>query len=432
MKKSGLVLLGIFVFQIHLIKAQEAVSLQDCYQDALLSHPFAREKEIQKKLWEIRDQNIATAWYPEINAGANFLYNTNIADLSDALDAIPVPGISDNIGSMPHDQYKFTIDLSQVIWDGGATKNRRELEVLGLQLSEQEIETELYKVREKVNNTFFGLILLKRQKELLNNYLDLFKNRISSMESAINNGMMLPGDKNSILAEQLKLKQQLTETEIKISALCEILSDLTGKIIIPETELLLPDISPERDPEIKRPELLGLDFRIKQLEAGKSLIKSNRMPKAFGFATLGYGSPPGNNFFTDEFGSYAVVGAGISWEILDWNNSKREKQKIDLNKTLIGNRKSDLEDNINRALLNKYSEIQAYKAMLESDRELISLRKSISSTSESQFNNGSITSTEYLSVLNLEKEAILSQNIHQVNLIKSQVEYLNISGNEIK
>ncbi len=432
MKNLRLVLLTIFIIHAPFIEAQETVTLQSCYQDALLAHPFAGEKQIQQELWQIKDQNIVSSWYPGISAGANILYNTNIVNLSDALSEIPIPGIPDNIGGMPHDQYRATLDINQVIWDGGAIKNSRELEEASLQLSEQEIEIELYKVREKVNSTFFGLILLKRQKELLNIYLVLFENKISNIESAIENGIMLPSDKNSILAEQIKLRQQIKETEIRISAYCEILSDLTAKDIQSDTELILPDLSVKKNQDINRPELMGLDFRIRQLEAGKSLIKSSRMPKAFGFATLGYGSPPGNDFFNDEFGTYAIVGAGISWKIFDWNNSKRDRQKIELNKTLLGNRKTDLEENISRALLNKYSEIESYASMLVTDMELINLRKSISSASESQFNNGSITSTEYLSVLNLEKEAILSQNIHQVNYIKSQVEYLNISGNEIK
>ncbi len=432
MKNLRIVLLIIFIIPSSFLEAQDAVTLQSCYENALLVHPFAIEKQMQHELWQIKDQNIATSWYPNINAGANIIYNTNIVNLSDALSEIPIPGIPDDIGGMPHDQYKLTLDINQVIWDGGAIKNTRKLEEVSLQLSEQEVETELYKVREMVNGTFFGLILLKRQKELLGNYLDLFENKVSSIESAIENGMMLNSDKSSVVAEQIRLRQQVKETEIKISALCEVLSDLTGKNIDPDTEIILPELSVTKDQDLNRPELQSFDFRIQQLEAGKSLIKSSRMPKAFGFATLGYGSPPGNDFFTDEFGTYAVFGAGISWKILDWNNSKRDRQKIEINKTLLSNRKTDLEENLNRALLNKYSEIQAYSSMLETDRELIDLRKSITLTGESQFKNGSITSTEYLSIVNLEKEAILSQNIHQVNLIKSQVEYLNISGNEIK
>ena len=36
------------------------------------------------------------------------------------------------------------------------------------------------------------------------------------------------------------------------------------------------------------------------------------MPKAFGFATLGYGNPPGSNFFKDEFAPYYILGQGLN------------------------------------------------------------------------------------------------------------------------
>ncbi len=58
------------------------------------------------------------------------------------------------------------------------------------------------------------------------------------------------------------------------------------------------------------------------------------MPKAFGFARVGYGNPPGNNFFRDEFASYYILGAGIKWNIVDWNKAKNEKQVMCLQQNL--------------------------------------------------------------------------------------------------
>ena len=39
-----------------------------------------------------------------------------------------------------------------------------------------------------------------------------------------------------------------------------------------------------------------------------SLSQSKRMPKAFGFATLGYGNPPGQDFFKITLIPYYIVG----------------------------------------------------------------------------------------------------------------------------
>ncbi len=72
------------------------------------------------------------------------------------------------------------------------------------------------------------------------------------------------------------------------------------------------------------------------------VIESKRMPKAFGFATLGYGNPPGSNFFKNEFAPYYIVGASIKWNIFDWNKAKNEKQIISFQENILENRKNDL------------------------------------------------------------------------------------------
>lgn len=415
-----------------MIRAQESVSLSDCYKAAREIHPLSGQKNLEMELWQLSDKNLSTGWYPSIDAGANIMYNTSVTDMNTIIGSLPIPGLPDDIGGMPHDQYKLTLDVNQLIWDGGAIKNSRVYEEKSRLINEQDIEIELYKIRENVNSVFFSLILLQRQEKLLTLYLELIDSKLKSTESAIENGLLLATARSSIAAEKIKLKQEIDGTNIKIIALCNLLSDLTGVEINPISKLLIPDPEISREKLLSRPELLALDLRIDKLEAGKALLQSSRMPKAFGFATLGYGNPPGSDFFSDEFGAYALVGAGLKWNIFDWNKSKRNKQKIDLSKTIISNRKSNIEDSFERALINKYAEIKSLKLTLESDKELIELRKSITLTSESQFNNGTITSTEYMTIMNLEKEAILSSTIHKVNYAKSRVEYLNISGEEIK
>jgi outer membrane protein TolC len=70
--------------------------------------------------------------------------------------------------------------------------------------------------------------------------------------------------------------------------------------------------------------------------------------------------------------------------------------------------------------------------MLESDSELITLRKRITAASESQYQNGTITATEYLNQLTAERQAVLNYELHKINLVLAKVEYLNISGKDIE
>ena len=371
-------------------------------------------------------------WLPTLDANGSLIYNSSVVDLSGVLGSLPIPGIANAIKPLPNEQYKITLDINQVIYDGGAIKGARALEKADLSINEKQTETDLYKLRGQINGYYFNLLLLARQKELLNNYLEIIKKRIASMQSAVNNGVIIKSDVDVLTSEKINIEQQLAENEIRKSSLIKILSDLTGNKIEASTELILPSISGELSNELSRPELQLFDLRKEQLAAGMKVIESKRLPKAIGFATLGYGNPPGSNFFKNEFAPYYVLGASIKWNIFDWNKAKNEKQIISFQQGILDNRKNDLTDNLKRLLEAKNSEIESLKALIDRDSELITLRKKITASAESQYQNGIITATEYLNELNTERQAMINYEIHKINLSMARIEYLNISGKEIE
>ncbi|HCC69551.1 MAG TPA: hypothetical protein DEQ09_00125 [Bacteroidales bacterium] len=431
MKKSILILIIIFSCN-RITSAQQMITLPACYENATLKHPQAGDKNMYQNLWQLKQDNISSQWYPDIEAGANALYNSNVADLGESFESAPIPGLADNLPSMPHDQYKLTVDINQVIYDGGVIKNSLRLEDVGLEVNKQEVEVELYRIREQVNNYYFTFLLLHKQRDQLNIFLQTIIEQVLNLESGIRNGVVLPSDREVLRAEKIKLEQQVAEIEIKINSTAAVLSDLTGMDIAYDTEAVVPDPVIDYDAILSRPELNVLDLKKQQLEAGRSMIKSERMPKAFAFATLGYGKPAGNDFFSDSFGPYYIVGAGIKWKITDWKKSQRQQQIIDINKSIISSQKSNMEERFKRALGMKYAEIRSLESALESDEELISTLMAVHKTALSRYNNGTITVSEYLTAWDKEKQAVINREIHAMRLAKARVEYLNISGKEIK
>lgn len=412
-------------------QGNELLTLKQCYEKAAKASAIAGEKESYTAIWQLKDQNLTKGWLPTVDATGTFIYNSEVVDLGSNLGSVPIPGIADAIKPMPHEQYKLALDVNQVIWDGGAIKGARALEKADLMVNEKQTETDLYKIRSQVNTYYFNILLLDRQKELLKNYLEMINKRISSMESAAENGVILRSDIDVMTSEKIRLEQQLSENEIRKKSLIKILSVLTETEIDPLSVLALP--SPENldGTELKRPELEIFDLRKDQLSASLKMINSKRMPKAYGFATLGYGNPPGNNFFRDEFAPYYVLGAGVKWNIFDWNKVKNERQLISLQQGIIDSRKNDLEDNLRRLLEAKNAEIESFKTLVASDSEILILRKRITAAAESQYENGTITATDLLNEINAEKLAEINAEIHKINLALAQVEYLNICGGEL-
>lgn len=411
---------------------QKILTLRECYNNATATSALAGEKVSYSEIWQLKDKNLSKGWLPTLDASGSFIYNSEVIDIGSSLGSLPIPGIADAIKPLPHDQYKLTVDINQMIYDGGAIKGARALEKADLQINEKQTETDLYKLRGQINTCYFNLLLLDRQKELLKSYLDLISKRITSMHSALDNGVILRSDIDVMTSEKIKLEQQIKENEIRKASLLKTLSSLTGTEIKPSSELVVPSFPSEISTDLSRPELEVFDLRKEQLNASLKVINSKRMPKAYGFATLGYGNPPGNNFFRDEFAPYYMLGAGVKWNIFDWNKTKNEKQLINLQQGIIENRKSDLAENLKRLLEAKNAEIVNLNSMLDSDTTLISIRRRITTSAESKFDNGTITATELLNEMNSERQALINFEIHKINLAMAKVEYFNISGKDIE
>jgi outer membrane protein TolC len=432
MKKKVLILFILIIPWISSIYGQKILTLKECYEKAYTAAPIAGEKQVYNDIWQLKDKNISKGWLPTLDANGSFIYNSSVVDMTDVLGSLPVPGIENYIKPLPHEQYKVTLDINQVLYDGGAIKSTRALEKADLAVNEMQTETDLYKLRGQINGCYFNLLLLDRQKDLLQNYLDLINKRIASMNSALANGVILRSDIDVLSSEKIKLEQQLSENNIRKASLLKTLSSLTGSEIDASTEFVVPPVELELTDELMRPELQIFDLRKEQLDASRQLLQSKRMPRAFGFATFGYGNPPGSNFFKDEFAPYYILGAGLKWNIFDWSKVRNEKQVVSLQESIIDNRKSDMTDNLKRLLDAKSAEISNLESLIKTDTDLIEIRKRITFAAESQYENGTITATDYMNELNSERQAMINWEIHKINLAMARVEYLNISGKEIK
>jgi outer membrane protein TolC len=432
MNNKVIILILSFCTTSCLLLSQQVLTLRECYDKALENHSMVSDKNVYEDLWKKKDMNLESGWLPTLDLNANFVYNSEVIDMSSAFASIPIPGFADNIKSMPNEQYKITMDINQVIYDGGAIKNARALEKATLAVNEQQTDAEMYKIKSQVNSCYFNLILLKSQGELLDSYISDIDKRLQALTSAVNNGAMLKSDIDVFMSEKIRIEQQISENKIKRASLLSILSDITGSQISNDAEFTIPVAMADLPSDITRPELQVLNLTKEQLGAGEAILQSRRLPKALGFATLGYGNPPGNNFFKDSFKPYYIIGAGLKWNIYDWNKVKNEKQVISLQEDLLDSRKNDLTVSIQRQLDVKKAEIEAIKSLISRDPELIALRQRISAAAASQFENGTITATEYLSQVNSEKQAMINAEMHKINMAMARTEYYNICGQEIE
>lgn len=406
--------------------AQQTVSLWQCYDSAAVVTPLSGERELYRQMTMLRDQNLASARMPSLDLGGTFAWQSDVVDMSDLLSSLPVPPGS--LPSIPHEQYRATLDVSQVIWDGGVTRSARVVEQVVNELNLQQNEADIYRLREQVNNYFFPLLLAESQLEVTGLLVADLDARISEASSGVENGVVPLVTLDVLRAEKIRAEQMVSELNRRREALVSALEQVTGIEGLGEAELLLPEPVITGDEAIDNPELRLFDVRQRQLEVSKDLLRSQRMPKAFGFAQAGYGSPPGNNFLSENPDFYYSLGAGIKWNIFDWNKNSNERKSLAIQQQLLGLKKSAAEELLQRLLTVRLAEINALREAAGRDNELIGLRKKISGVAASQLNNGTITASQYLTELNSEKQAVISAAARRISIARAEVDYIYITG----
>jgi outer membrane protein TolC len=405
---------------------QKLITLWQCYDSAAAATPLSAEREIYSEMTRLRDNNLASSWMPALDLGGSFNYQSDVVDLSQMLGSMPLPPGS--LPAVPHEQYRATVDLSQVIWDGGLTRKAREVEKVISELNIQQSEADIYRLREQVNNYFFSLLLARSQSEVIAVLISELNERIREASSGVVNGVLTPVTLDVLKAELIKAEQTADELARRQEALAMALGQVTGITGLEDAVLILPDPVVTGSEAVDNPDLRLFDTRSRQIEVSRELLKSQRMPRLFGFAQAGYGNPPGNNFLSDKADLYYSFGAGLKWNIWDWNKNGNERRSLTLQQQLLEVRKTSVSEALQRLLTLKMSEIVALRDASARDEEIISLRSRIAAVAASQLGNGTITASQYMTELNNEKQAVIAAAARKISIARAETEYLYITG----
>jgi outer membrane protein TolC len=269
-------------------------------------------------------------------------------------------------------------------------------------------------------------LLLQENQALLNAKEEQLKARIEEVKAGVQFGVLLVSSEQVLLAELLKIKQQATEINYNKSALIQRLSLLIGKEVSQTTNLERPIIL-IADTKSNRPELLLFDLQQEQIDYSSRLISKSNLPKINAFVQGGYGNP-GLNMLDNSFNTFYMTGLKLNWNVFDWNKTKTEKQSLEINKEIVNTQKETFQINNNMELVNLQTEIDKIETLISTDNEIIVLREGILKTAESQFKNGVITSSAYITEFTNLYEAKNLLNLHETQLLLNKIQYQITKG----
>ena len=411
-----------FIFLILFLKIspiQAELTLEHCQELARENYPVIKKYGLLEKSLEIDLSDINKSWLPSIVIYGQGTIQNITPSFPNALEDV-LAQMGQEIKGLGKLQYKVGVDLSQNIWDGGASKAKRELSRSQVEMQKASLEVELYSLRQKVENIFFAILLTREQINQSRLTLELLNANLSLLESMYKNGTAMRSDLDMVKAQMLTLKQTIIQAESSETSYRKLLGIYIGEDVSNET-LVTPDDSMPNSLNSERPELHLFKSRLQTSESSRNLINASLMPKIGLFVQAYYGYP-GFDYFksmmTRDLSFNILAGVKASWNIDSFYTKKNRLNKIDLDLSNIEIEREIFLFNSNLQTEKDLEVIEGLKKVMEDDAEIIELRQNVRKAAESQLRNGIIDATALLTKITDENIARLTAKLHEIQYIQ--------------
>ena len=395
-------------------------TLEECQQAAERNYPLIQQYGLIGKTTELTVSNIQKGWLPQVSASAQATYQSDVVSWPDEMKTM-MNGMGINMKGLKKDQYRVGIDVQQTIYDGGVIGSQKRIAREQGKVQAAQNDINIYNVRKRVNEMYFGLLLIDEQIKLNSDLQTLLGGNERKLESMTKRGTAAESDLQNVKAERLNAVQLATELASQKQMLLRMLSIFCG---IEVKEVQKPQMKAQGGGMIadnRRPELKVLDAQIGVLNAQEKALNAALMPKVGVFAQGFYGYP-GLNMFEDmmhrKWSLNGIIGARVTWNIGALYTRKNDKAKLQLQRDMTENSRDVFLFNNNMEQIQQHENIARYQKLMTHDGEIISLRQAVRKAAESRLAHGIIDVNDLVREINQENAARVQQSIHEIEMLK--------------
>ena len=420
MRKQFLVILLSIICQL---SSMAQLTVEVCQEKAKANYPLVKQYGLIEQTAQYNISNANKGYLPQLTLSAKGTYQSQVTKLPITIPNVTIPGLS-------KDQYQAVVEANQVIWDGGAISAQKKITNANTEVEKQKLEVDLYTLNERVNQLYFGILLINeqlRQNDILQNELQTNYNRIASYKQ---NGVANQSDLDALKVEQINTQQRETELKSTQKSYFIMLSALTGLTIDAKTELIKPEINLAilNATTNHRPEIGLFDAQNKLLESQKELLNAGNRPKIGAFVQGGYGKP-GLNMLTNAFSDFYIGGIRLSWNLSGFYTQKNNLNKIEISKKVMDVQKETFLFNADLKTKQQQTEIEKLQSTLSNDDEIIRLRGNIKKSASAKVDNGTLSITDLIREINAEDQAKQLKSLHEIQLIMNVYQLKNNINN---
>ena len=395
-------------------------TLDECQRAAEQNYPLIRQYDLIARTTDLTVSNIGKAWLPQVTATAQATYQSDVTSWPDQMQTM-LYQMGVDIKGLKKDQYRVGIDVQQTVFDGGRIGHSQAVAREQGKVQAAQTEVGLYAVRQRVNEMYFGLLLLDDQIRLNRDVQQLLAANEKKLASMYKRGTAAESDYNNVWAEQLNVAQQLTSLLSQREALARMLGTFCGIEVNAVQKPVVTATEPFSTVN-QRPELKLVDSQLRLADAQEKLLDAALLPQVSLFAQ-GYYGYPGYNMFEDmmrhDWSLNGMVGARLTWNIGALYSRHNDKAKLQLQRQNAENNRDIFMYNNQLDQVRHNEEIERYRSLVASDDEIIVLREKVRKAAESKLSHGIIDVNDLVKEINSENAARVQRSLHEIELLKS-------------
>lgn len=410
-----------------LVQAQ-TVTLDECQQLAQENYPLIKQYDLIRQTTDYTVNNISKGWLPQISAMAQATYQNDVMTLPAPLQTM-LGQQGFDVKGLRKDQYRIGIDLNQTVYDGGLISGQKNVARLEGEVQTAQTTTDLYIIRQRVNDIYFGILLLDEKIQLNKDLQTLLQSNLDKLNSMLSNGIAMQSDVNVVKAEKLKAEQQETELASSRKSLMDMLAVFIGKDI---AELAMPQDIIVPTQSNNRPELHLFDTQIELANAQESLLNARLLPKLSVFAQGYYGYPRYDQFdamFNRDWKLNGMIGVRLSWNIGALYTRKNDRSKLNTRRSLVESARETFLFNNHLLEIQQTDGIAKYRQMITDDHEIVALRSDVRQSAESRLEHGIIDTNNLLQEITRENQSRIDLSTHTILMLKESYDLKYTTNN---
>ena len=372
---------------MNLIVILSTVTLIQCHDAALKNYPLIKQAGLIERTQEYSVDNAFRGYYPQVTVTGHASYQSDVTKVPGNIPAMLIEPLS-------LDQYRAQIEVQQTIWDGNMMGSQSDVAKAQANVSSKQLEVELYRLKDRVNQLFFGLQLVKEQREQAKLLRADLQATLTSIRAAVDAGAAQKRDQMLLEAELLNLDQREARLIATDASYTQVLAHLTGLELDTSTVFVFEG-GGALQTDIQRPELRLFDAQRSTINARTAAITARYLPKFTAYFTGGYGRP-GLDMLVNDFSAYFITGLRMTWPLTDLWASTNERSLLDVNTEEISVQQETFLFNTRLTMTQQDADIKLYDELLQVDERIIETRTAVRDIAKEQYNNGVITVNDYL------------------------------------